>query len=141
MTTMNRSLENGAIMTTLTLTIDNFDFIISDSDVCNPGDFIPWGEYNPHNVRPWLLHDHGFPVAIAFASCLQDALDIAADEGKLDRFLVGPEDLADYGENEEGVSRLGNAGEPFAIESLGAMELPTPSFSFVALLANHLKGE
>ena len=107
----------------------------TDSDVVNPDDFIAKGEYNPHNVRPFLLHDHGFVLAVVFADCLQDALDIAVDEGKLDAFQVSDKDMADYGPDEEGISHLGNAGEPFDIEALDAVELPNPSFSFVALFA------
>ena len=68
-----------------------------------------------------------------FADCLQDALDIAVDAGKLDSFKVSEDDLADYGPDEDGISRLGNAGEPFDIEALGVEELPTPPFNFVAL--------
>lgn len=117
------------------ITIDNFDLWFSDKDVCNPSDYIPAGEYNPHNVRPFLLHDHGFPVAVVFADCLQDACDIAADEGKLDRFRVTEEDMKDYSEEEqERLAFLGNASEPFDIETLGALELPNPAFSFAALL-------
>ena len=106
----------------------------SDDDVVNKDDFIPAGEYNPHNVRPWLLHDHGFTVAVVFADCLQDALDIAADENKLDGFQVDEKDMADYGPDEDGICRLGNAGEPFDIQTLDAIELPNPPFSFVALI-------
>lgn len=105
----------------------------TDEDVVNSGDFIPAGEFNPHKVRPFLLHDHGFCLAVVFADCLRDALDIAVDAGKLDRYQVTESDLSDYGPDEEGIARLGNAGEPFDIESLGALELPNPRFSFVAL--------
>ena len=48
------------------------EITFSDSDVVNPGDFIPSREYNPHRVRPWLIHDHGYTVAIVFASCEQE---------------------------------------------------------------------
>ena len=116
------------------------EITFTDADVVNPDDFIPAGAYNPHGVRPWLLHDHGFTVAIIFASCLQDALDIAVDEGKLDAFQVSEDELADYGANEDGVSRLGNAGEPFDIEALDAVELPNPPYSFVALF-NAMQGK
>lgn len=109
------------------------EITFTDADVVNWNNFIPAGEYNPHNVRPWLLHDHGFPVAVVFASSLQDAIDEAVDENKMDRYLVAEKDLADYGPEEEGITRLGNAGEPFDIESLEAVELPNPPFSFVAL--------
>jgi hypothetical protein len=117
-----------------TITIDNFDFTLSDNDVVNPTDYIPKWVFNPYYVRPWLLHDHGFPVAIVFASCPQDALDAAADVGKLDGFRVIGAKLADYGDDEEGITLLGNASEPFDIESVGVLELPNPPLSFCALL-------
>ena len=109
------------------------DIKFSDDDVVNAGDYIPAGEINPHRVRPFLLHDHGFAVAVVFASCLQYALDEAADAGRLDRYAVNEADLGDYGEEEEGIARLGNAGELFDIEGLDAVELPNPPYSFVAL--------
>jgi hypothetical protein len=108
----------------------------SDSDVVNADDFIPAGSFNPHKVRPFLIHDHGIDViAVVFADCLSDAFDIAADHGKLDAFQIGEDEMADYGPDEEGVSRLGNAGEPFDVEALDAVELPNPPFSFVALFS------
>src|SRR5262245_42436751 len=113
------------------------EITFSEADVVNPDDFIPAEGYNPHKVRPWLLHDHGFVLAVVFADCLQDAIDIAVDAGKLDRYAVSEADLGDYGPEEEGISRLGNAGEAFDIESLGALELPNPKFSFVALFNAH----
>jgi hypothetical protein len=100
----------------------------NDDDVVNPDEFIPAGEYNPHNVRPFLLHDHGFTLAIVFADCLQDALDIAADEERLDRFAVAADDV-----DGEGLAYLGNAGNPFDIESIDVVELPNPAFSFTAM--------
>lgn len=104
----------------------------TDADVVNPDDFIPAGEYNPHNTRPWLLHDHGTALAIVFADSLQDALDLAVDNNKLDRFQVAEEDMGDY-PDEEGLTFLGNASEAFDIEGLDVIELPNPPFSFVAL--------
>lgn len=120
--------------------VDYIGFKFSDTDVVNPGDWIPHGEYNPHNVRPFLLHDHGFVIAIVFADCLQDALDEAVDADKMDRYLIGESDRADYGWTEENgfpddadsVTYLGNASEPFDIDSLGAVELPNPVASFCA---------
>lgn len=106
----------------------------TDADVVNADDWIAPGDYNPHNVRPWLLHDHGFTVAVVFADCLQDALDIAADAGKLDSFQIAPADAADYGLDTDSptCAFLGNAGEPFDIEALDALELRNPPRSFVA---------
>jgi hypothetical protein len=117
--------------TTQAATVQGVTF--TDADVVNRDAYIPKGDYNPHNVRPWLLHDHGFTVAIVFASTLQDALDEAADAGKLDRFQVPEYDVKDYGEDGDGLTYLGNASEPFDIESLGVLEMASPAFSFVAL--------
>lgn len=105
----------------------------SDADVVNPNDFISAGEFNPHKVRPWLIHDHGFTVAVVFSTCEQDALDEAVDAGKFDGFQIAEADLGDYGPDGEGIAYLGNASEPFDIEGLDIIELPNPKFSFVAL--------
>lgn len=109
----------------------------TETDVINLDDWIPAGEYNPHNVRPFLLHDHGFCLCVVFADCLQDAIDEAVDQGKLDRYMITDVDKADYldpeiGDFRDDVAFLGNASEPFDIESLGAIELPNPPRSFCA---------
>ena len=124
-----------------TVKINNLELSFSDDDVVNPDDYDSSGY-----CRPWLLHDMGFPVAVVFASNLQDALDIAVDSGKLDRYLIEEggntpgtkgQPASDYPtlgtENEEGITRLGNASEPFDIETLGYVELTNPPFSFSAL--------
>lgn len=123
-------------------TCDGITF--TDADVVNKDDFIPAGEFNPHNVRPWLLHEHGFVLAVVFADCLQDAIDEAVDADKLDRYQLDPDNAShreDYATKDstgewawnDSVSYLGNAGEPFDIESLQAVEIQNPPFSFVAL--------
>jgi hypothetical protein len=102
----------------------------------NPDDFIPKGEFNPHGIHPILIHDHGFTVAVVFAEHLQDALDIAVDAGKLDAFQIDEKDFDEYGVNTENDARcafLGNASEPFDIDTLDALDLPNPKFSFTAL--------
>lgn len=117
----------------------NFNEIeFSADDVVNIDDWIPHGDYNPHNVRPWLLHDQGFVIAVVFADSLQDALDEAVDAGKMDRYLIdGEANLSDYeDEDEDGISYLGNAGEPFDIESLGVIELPNPPYSMEQLFVD-----
>jgi hypothetical protein len=105
----------------------------SDEDVVNVDDWIPEGDYNPHRVRPWLLHDHGYTVAVAFGSCEGDAIDSAVDAGKLDRFQITGADQADYEDDDERIAYLGNAGEPFDIESLGIIELDNPRMSFAVV--------
>ncbi len=125
-------------MKTLTpLTAKYQEIQFSDADIVNEGDFIPAGQSNPHNRRPFLFHDHGFALAVVFADCLDEALDEAADAGKLDRYLITECDRGDY-KDENGISFLGNHGREFDIESLGICELPNPGFSFVALLQSWL---
>ena len=106
-----------------------------DKDVVNIEDWIPIGESNPHRVRPWLLHDHGFTLAVVFADCLQDAIDEAFDTGKLDCFKVEDCDLGDYpNEDEDGrLSYLGNFCVACDVEGLGILELQNPQLSFAAL--------
>ena len=104
----------------------------SDTDFINPDDYVKPGDYNPHNVRPFLFHNHGYVCAIVFASCLDDALDIAADENKLEGFRVDECDLSDYSEDYSPAC-LGNCSEPYDLDCLGVIELPNPSLSFTAL--------
>lgn len=108
-----------------------------DSDVVNLDDWIPAGESNPHKVRPFLFHDHGFTLAVVFATCLQDALDIAADAEKLDRFKIGDTERGDYAEDDDRISYLGNDGSPHDIESLVVVEMSNPKRSFAAQYAAH----
>jgi hypothetical protein len=126
-------------MSKATFLINNFEFSFTDEDVCNPDDWIPAGEYNPHNVRPWLLHDHGTTLAVVFADCEQDAIDEAVDHGRLKRYSLDEDELKDYND-EEGISFLGNHGEAHDIESLGILQLPNPRASFAVQFAADDKG-
>ena len=114
-----------------TIRHNNIEFSFTDDDIVEPDEFIPDGEYNPHDIHPWLLHDHGFTVCVVFASNLQDALDTAVDNGKMDRYLVSDEDMKDYDDPDE-LAYLGNASEPFDIDTLGYVELSNPKGSIVA---------
>lgn len=134
----------------------------TDADVIK-GDFIPKGEYNPYKIHPFLFHDHGFVICVVFASNLQEALDEAVDNDKLDKYMI---DLTDKNDRDDYLVKdvvtpgfdkdcpewtdpetddkywwreemqpafLGNASQPFDIESIGIEELPNPPFSFCAL--------
>jgi hypothetical protein len=111
------------------------EITFADSDV------IEWGEYNPPNLgntygkRCFLIHDSGFSQAVVFASSLQDALDAAVDAGKLDQFQIEESQFAEYkiGTDEETATRLGNAGEPFDVENVDAVEFAAPPYSFCKL--------
>lgn len=126
------------------ININDHDFRFQPKQIASPESFIPHGEYNPHHLRPWILHDSGFVVAIAFASNAQDALDEMVDANLLDAFQIDDADMDDYvvdpcpthkladfdidckacQDQGETCSRLGNANEPFDIEALSLIEVP-----------------
>jgi hypothetical protein len=118
-------------------------------DVCNLSDALSYApesgkkaSFNPHGVRPIILSDHGQVVTVVFASNLQDALDEAVDQHKLDSYMIEEPGntntevkglpAADYPtlgtENEEGIARLGNASEPFDIENIDVEEMTCAAF-------------
>jgi hypothetical protein len=103
------------------------------SDVVNPDDYIPTGEFNPHNVHPFLIHNEFGTLAIVYASGLQDALDEIVDANKLDSCLVSNEDYLEA--EREGYAdefaNLGNAGEPFDLTYIGFVELPNAQYGEV----------
>ena len=86
------------------------------SKLANPEGFIPKGSYNPHNVHAHLLCNEFGLVTIVYASHLQEALDIAVDENRLDSFQIDESDI------NEDTAFLGNASEPFDITYLSVTE-------------------
>jgi hypothetical protein len=111
-----------------TVTVNGQEFTFKDEDVVNPGEYAPAGAYNPYNIRPFLIVGTFGVIAVAFATCEQDALDVAVDAGKLEAYKVAPED------EDEDTTYLGNAGEAFDISELHLIDFPTPAFSFAALV-------
>ena len=109
---------------------DGLTVTIDDSMVIEGEGFILAGDFNPHNVRPWVIgHEFG-PVVIVFASCEQDAIDEAVDAGKLDCFLIEDHECAEDCE----ALHAGNADEPLDQTYMWIRELPNPPFSFIACL-------
>lgn len=94
-------------------------------------------------VRCFAIHNEYGCVAVVFARNEQDAMDDAADAGKLGRALIAEADrcrimYAGAGESEdtyedETITYLGNAGEPYLLDNIGLMEIPIPSFSLSGL--------
>ena len=77
---------------------------IGDKDVLINNAVLPQ-EFNPHNVRLWIIgHEFGAICAV-WASCEQDAFDEMLDAG-YEQFLV------EETEEDQDYSYLGNAGEP-----------------------------
>ena len=120
-------------------TFRNFKF--TDEDVVNPDAYIPKGEYNPHNVHPFLIHNEYGTLAVVFADCEQDALDEAADAGKLKGHALSNEDVEEWNKDgrEEDITYLGNASEPYSLDYIGIVPLPNPPFSCCAMFEAMLK--
>lgn len=71
-------------------TTNGSEFELSqDCVLCN--DVVFRDEYNPHHIRPWIIGNEYGPLVIVWASCEQDAFDIACDAGKLDGLSVDEE--------------------------------------------------
>lgn len=80
----------------------------------------PW-EYNPHNVRPWILGNEYGAVCLVWAASLQDAVDAACDNNCMNSFLS---DETDEKEIElYDLTRIGNAGELADLQHLWCREI------------------
>ena len=131
---------------TRTIQVNNFDFSYSADVFVNAESFdfftnSAWtGNAKSKDPSAYIIHNAGFVQAIVFpeyyAYCEQDALDEAADSGKLDFLQVSKKDLEDYktGEDSEGnpeyggIIHLGNASEPFDSENLEMFTVPVSLF-------------
>jgi hypothetical protein len=96
------------------------------SRIANADDYIPTGEFNPHRIRPWAMGNEYGLLAIAYASCEQEAFDEACDADLLKGLALDEATVIEREtENEgEGVMRLGNASEPFDSIYAWIRELP-----------------
>jgi hypothetical protein len=141
---------------------NNCELSFTDDDVLDIENVLFEGDYNCHKRHLWLIHDHGFTICVVEADSLQDALDEAVDADKLDRFQIHPENESDRDDymtsdvsemaagydpecpeyvDADGVkwwwkvepASLGNAGEPFDIDSIGYVALPLPKRSVTRL--------
>jgi hypothetical protein len=111
----------------------NLEFQFSDDDVVNPDDYDQSGYPNAY-----LLHDHGFPLAVVFAADPEEAMELATSAGKLDSFVVSRQDLEDadrLGPDSfpSAYEWLGTPGRWIDTEGIGVVQLPLPPFSFCAL--------
>lgn len=70
---------------------------------------LPIHSFNPHNVRLWVIGNEFGALCAVWAGNEQDALDEACDAGLLAGLAI---DEPDSSEEDDEVTRLGNAGEP-----------------------------
>ena len=87
---------------------------------CN--DIIFPGEFNPNNVRPWIIGHQFGALCVVWAECEQDALDNMVDLCPceiVNCFVLDDEELEKPEETvREGIAYLGNSGEPCDISTL-----------------------
>ena len=102
------------------------------NDVTMPGD------YNPNNVRLWVIgHEYG-PICAVWAANEQDALDEMLDQG-YEQFLVADEDLDEDLDEQGFYAYLGNAGEPCDLSYAWIKPIVLePARDFRVLLDMHL---
>lgn len=97
----------------------NPDGIMVNADIIMCNNIIFPGEYNPHNVRPWIIGNEYGVLAIAWADCEQDALDEAVDDGLMDECLVDDKEFTTTDKTEQSeLAYLGNASEPFDLTNV-----------------------
>ncbi len=116
----------------------------TDANVVNPRDYDPEaGWLSPYDYNPFLIYNEYGTLAVVFAQDESDALDKAADSGKLKGHAVSSEDYDGMTEEErEELAYIGNASEPYDQTYLGIKRLPNPALSFATLFqASQNKGE
>ena len=75
--------------------------------------------------RRYCIYNEFGPIAFVWADSAQDAIDEAADAGKLDGQAMSDDDYAEYEANgwQDSFIFAGNASEPFWSEYLGIQEI------------------
>jgi hypothetical protein len=128
-------------LATRTIQRGNFDHMYSADCFVNPESYdFHSRTWNGHNPQAYVILNAGYVAAIVFpeyyAYSEQDALDEAADSGKLDFLQVTEKELADYETGKdsegypeyEGIINLGNASEPFDQQNLDYFMVPVSLF-------------
>ncbi len=90
-------------------------------------------------IKLYAVHNEFGPLALVFARSAEDALDDAADTGKLDGYRVSDDSVRPDDTTIDGaqVTFLGNAGDPFALgDYVNIVHVPMPAFSLAALFAS-----
>jgi hypothetical protein len=75
------------------------------------------GDFNPHNVKLWVIGNEYGAMGAVWADCEQDALDELVDSGLGDGLLIEEKDAT------EDSDRLGNAGEPADLDYVWMAEV------------------
>tara|TARA_R110000744_G_scaffold101158_1_gene195034 strand:- start:222 stop:638 length:417 start_codon:yes stop_codon:yes gene_type:complete len=85
------------------------------------------GEYNPHNVRAWVVGNEFGALGVVVGAHEQEALDEAVDSGFMDSELMSQQDYKEYSDNgwHDSYTYAGNASEAIWTEHLSIIEINT----------------
>lgn len=90
-----------------------------DADRCMCNNVILPGEYNPRNVKPYIIGNEHGTFCLVWATCDGDALDTAVNASFLDCLKATEKDLdAMTAEERSELSCLGDAGEMFDLKDV-----------------------
>ncbi len=94
-------------------------------------------EYNPHNIRPWVIFNEFGAICLSWAGCEQYALDEAFNAGKLDSFLVESDDIDEKLLHDGFYTCLGDADEITDLSrcSIKEIDLNSQDIKFIIALA------
>lgn len=83
------------------------------------------GDYNPHRVKAWLIHNEIYYSFIAIGSSEQEAIDNCVDSNLWDHMLMDTDDFLEYESKgwDDSYITAGNASEAFWAENLFIKEI------------------
>lgn len=115
------------------------EFDVKDELVVTNDVTFPW-EYNPHNVRPWLVVTSIGVLGLVWGSCEGDALDTLIDEDLGDSLILSEEDVKEWCADgrEDEICYAGNAGEPVDLTEVYICEVilrPAKDIELIVALA------
>jgi hypothetical protein len=115
------------------------EFDVKDELVVTNDVMFPW-EYNPHNVRPWLVVTSIGVLGLVWGSCEGDALDTLIDEDLGDSLILSEEDVKEWCADgrEDEICYAGNAGEPVDLTEVYICEVilrPAEDIELIVALA------
>lgn len=110
-----------------------------DSDVVNRDE---WA-IGSSKGNAYLIHDHGFTVAVVIADSVDDAIGYAVDAGKMTRWEVSDDQqVSDYTDADFDSGRLefigtGTNRKVYDLEGMSVVVFGLPKVSFVACFEAH----
>ena len=121
-----------------TVMLEAKDIICNDVNL--PKEFDEVSNFNPYNIRLWVIGNEYGAVCGIFASHEQNALDNACNANAMESFRAESEDSA---RDDEGYVSLGNAGEAYDLDNCWIAEVDLQAerdIMFIVKLARASEG-